>query len=90
MRYELIKDKLCCPFDKSDLSLEIITLDEEQSKVIEGILSCGACQRVYPIIHGIPIMNPDEFREKSLEQPLLDKWQNQLGGKKVENFKLIS
>lgn len=89
MNYETIKDKLCCPFDKSDLTLEPITMDQENKLVLEGILSCNSCQRVYPIISGIPIMTPDEFREEALEKPILEKWQNRLGGKQVKNFRLL-
>lgn len=89
MNYETIKDKLCCPFDKSDLTLETITMDQENKLVLEGVLSCNSCRRVYPIIRGIPIMNPDEFREEALEKPLLEKWQNMLGGKQVKDFRLL-
>lgn len=88
MKYEKIKDKLCCPFDKSDLALDVITMDKEKELVIEGILSCNSCRRIYPIISGIPIMTPDEFREEALEKPLLDKWQSMLGGAKVNDFRL--
>lgn len=73
MKLETILNKLCCPFDKSDLELHILTKNEE-AEVIEGVLQCQICSRVYPIITGIPIMTPDEFRDKNLEQPLLDKW----------------
>lgn len=73
MNYHTLKDKVCCPFDKHDLDLQIITLEEETEEVIEGVLSCEHCRRVYPIISGIPIMVPDEYREKKLEQPLFDK-----------------
>lgn len=69
-------DQLCCPFDKGDLSLEVINYNEEEQAVVEGILHCATCQRVYPIISGIPIMTPDEYREESLEKPVLEKWQN--------------
>lgn len=74
MKYHTIKEKLCCPFDKGDLELQIITLQEETNEVLEGILSCPRCQRIYPIVHGIPIMVPDEFREDRFERPLLDQW----------------
>lgn len=73
MKLETI-EKLCCPFDKTDLTLQIITKDE-QDDVLEGILSCAACLRVYPIVTGIPIMNPDEYRDFEREQPMLDKWE---------------
>ena len=64
--------KLACPFDKHDLNIRIITQDQEE--ILEGILTCTECQRYYPIVHGIPIMSPDEYREASLETPLLEKW----------------
>lgn len=88
MQLDSIINKLCCPFDKSDLELQIITKDEEDN-ILEGILSCKACKRIYPIISGIPIMTPDEFRVRSLEQPLLDKWTKFLKGGKVDNFRLL-
>lgn len=78
MNYESIKEKLCCPFDKADLDLQIITLEEESNEVMEGVLSCRTCSRIYPIVSGIPIMVPDEFREERFERPLLDKWKQQL------------
>ncbi|KQR71144.1 Trm112 family protein [Pedobacter sp. Leaf176] len=65
--------KLCCPFDKQDLQLQILTQDIDQN-VIEGILSCGSCKRNYPIIYGVPIMSPDEYRQIALEQPVVDRW----------------
>ena len=72
MRLATILNKLCCPFDKEDLELTVIKKDND--KINEGYLSCTFCERVYPIIKGIPIMNPDEYREFSLEKPLFDQW----------------
>lgn len=82
-------EKLCCPFDKSDLNLTIIS-QEKKEIIKEGILLCESCNRVYPIITGIPIMSPDEYREFSLEKPALERWKKYLIGKKVDNFRLIS
>lgn len=65
--------KLCCPIDKNDLNLRIFVQDE-QEEIREALLSCPACKRYYPVIYGIPIMTPDEYREKALEEPLLKKW----------------
>lgn len=87
MKLATIKDKLCCPFDKSDLGLKIITQDEED-RILEGVLDCPVCRRVYPIISGIPIMTPDEFREPALEAPLLERWEKELNGGRVINFRL--
>ncbi len=88
MRSETIK-KLCCPFDKKDLELTIITQDLEEN-ILQGILTCAECRRIYPIVQGIPIMSPDEYRELKLELPLLDKWKNHLEGKNIENFRLTA
>lgn len=86
MRTETIK-KLCCPFDKADVTLRIITKDD-QDNILEGILSCTACNRVYPIVSGIPIMSPDEYRDFKLEQPMLEKWEKFLDGKQGKEFKI--
>lgn len=87
MKLETIA-KLCCPFDKQDLELKTI-LTEESDKILEGWLTCNTCKRIYPIIKGIPIMNPDEYREAHLEQPVLDRWLKQLEGREIVNFRLL-
>ncbi len=78
--------KLWCPFDKEELTLTIITQDTGHN-VMEGILTCNFCKRYYPIISGIPIMSPDEYREKLLEAPVIEKWKPELSRKK--DFKLL-
>ncbi len=86
MRIETIH-KLCCPFDKKDLALKIITRDL-QDRVIEGVLTCSHCNRYYPIVCGVPIMSPDEYREKQLEAPLVKKWKPELLADEKGSFKL--
>ncbi|MFC3812575.1 Trm112 family protein [Lacihabitans lacunae] len=88
MNFETI-EKLCCPFDKSDLTLTEIKRDENQN-VEEGFFVCKSCKRLYPIIKGIPIMSPDEYREFDLEKPTLDRWQKHLKGGEFVNFRLES
>jgi len=83
MKIETIK-KLCCPFDKAELELTIITKDIE-GNILEGYLFCNECKRIYPIVSGIPIMSPDEYREFKLEQPLFERWTE---SKVVNNFRL--
>ena len=78
--------KLCCPFDKKDLDLQIVTQDSDHN-ILEGLLTCTECKRYYPIVKGIPIMNPDEYREAKFELPLMTNWK-QLNGKKTDNFRL--
>ena len=87
MRIETIQ-KLCCPFDRADLKLTIITQDIGNN-IIEGVLTCSHCHRYYPIISGIPIMSPDEFREKQLEAPLVEKWEPKLSGMNKKDFTLL-
>lgn len=84
MRLETIK-KLCCPFDKADLELTIITKNVD-GNIVEGYLYCNDCKRIYPIVSSIPIMSPDEYRDFKLEQPLLERWTNT---KITNNFRII-
>jgi len=86
MNNETIK-KLCCPFDRADLALTPIRTTVD-GNIDEGYLHCGHCHRIYPIVRGIPIMSPDEYREYELEKPLLDRWKAHLGGKTVKQFRL--
>lgn len=37
-------NKLCCPFEKQELSLQVIVKDTSEN-IMEGILSCAACKR---------------------------------------------
>lgn len=80
--------KLCCPFDKANVDLTIITKDVD-GNIIEGYLNCIECQRFYPIITGIPIMNPDEYREYQLEKAIIERWEKHLEGKSVVNYRLL-
>lgn len=80
-------NKLCCPFDKKDLTLEIIKSDEN-GEVINGLLACDSCNRVFPIVYGIPILAPDEYRDFKLEKPLLDQFKQQLDSKTLEKLGL--
>lgn len=79
-------EKLCCPFDKSDLRLEIIKETDEE--ITEGLMTCTECNRYFPIIYGIPIMTPDEYRQHALEAPILQRWDRQLAGADNTTFQL--
>ena len=65
-------DKLVCPFDHHDLNVRIF--EEKDDEIMEGILMCGQCRRYYPVVQGIAIMSPDEYREINFEIPLLERW----------------
>lgn len=88
MRPETI-EKMCCPFDKADLTLTKIA-EDKTGNITEGFFNCSSCNRIFPIVKGIPIMSPDEYREPKLEQPLFQKWQAHLGGRSVDNFRLTA
>lgn len=72
MKASLI-DKLCCPFDRQDLNLKVFVRNEA-GDILEGLLTCPHCKRYFPVIYGIPVMTPDEYREKALEQPIVQRW----------------
>ena len=50
--------------------------NEKVIVIIDGILYCKKCSRFYPIIDEIPIMLPDELREKEKDIQFLKKWKN--------------
>ncbi len=77
MRLKTI-EKLCCPFDKSNLDLQVLVKDTDQN-VLEGIFTCTACKRKYPIVYGVPIMAPDDYRQIKLEQPIMEQWKIEHG-----------
>lgn len=50
----------------------------------EGILFCNSCFRFYPIVEEIPIILPDELRDKNKDLDLLKKWSKSLPEKVVK------
>jgi uncharacterized protein YbaR (Trm112 family) len=86
MRKRLL-DILACPIDKFyPLELyEINTRNEsdisqEKDEVIieEGILYCIKCKRFFPITDEIPIMLPDELRDRDQDLKFLQKWRDRI------------
>jgi uncharacterized protein YbaR (Trm112 family) len=63
-------DILACPIDKNH-PLELYEIKEKDNVVSEGALFCPKCSRFYPIIEEIPIMLPDELRNKEQEMEFL-------------------
>lgn len=82
-------DKLCCPLDKGLLDVKVFAEDTEDN-IIEGLMTCKTCQRYYPIVYGVPVMTPDEYREAALEKSFLDRWQKQLDDRRVQEFRLLN
>jgi uncharacterized protein YbaR (Trm112 family) len=65
-------DILVCPIDK-EFPLEVFEIESKDQVVIEGTLYCTKCSRFYPIIEEIPIMLPDELRDKQQDIGFLEK-----------------
>jgi uncharacterized protein YbaR (Trm112 family) len=65
-------DMLVCPIDKQ-FPLELYETQSKQEVIVEGALFCSKCARFYPIIEEIPIMLPDELRDKKQDVDFLQK-----------------
>ena len=78
-------DILACPMDKH-YPLELFQIISEGQIVKEGVLFCANCKRYYLITEEIPIMLPDELREKQkdLDIEFLKKWRNELPEKIIK------
>ena len=70
-------DILACPIDKNH-PLELFEINEKNNIVSEGALFCPKCSRFYPIIEEIPIMLPDELRDKKQETEFLKNYKDKL------------
>ncbi|OLC81701.1 MAG: hypothetical protein AUJ08_07300 [Thaumarchaeota archaeon 13_1_40CM_3_50_5] len=78
-------DILACPIDKH-YPLELFEIVSEDQTVKEGLLFCTKCSRYYPIIDEIPVMLPDELREKQKDRDIgfLKKWQSKIPEKVIK------
>ena len=68
---------LACPIDKN-YPLELFDINTKGEIVSEGTLFCTKCSRFYPIIEEIPIMLPDELRDKKQEMEFLKNFKGQI------------
>jgi len=75
---------LACPIDKFH-PLELYEIKTKDDVVSEGILLCSKCSRFYPIIEEIPIMLPDELRDKKVEIDFLKKYKEKIPDKISKN-----
>jgi uncharacterized protein len=88
-------DILACPIDKH-YPLELFEINikkynynnnnHNNSDIVisEGILFCTKCSRYYPIIEEIPVMLPDELREKQTDIDFLRKWSDKIPEKVIK------
>jgi uncharacterized protein YbaR (Trm112 family) len=70
-------DILACPIDKH-YPLELLEFNVKEEIVVDGVLLCSQCGRYYPIIDEIPVMLPDDLRNKKEDIGFLEKWRAKL------------
>ena len=76
-------DILACPIDRHH-PLEIFEVKSKDELVVEGALFCTDCSRFFPIIEEIPIMLPDELRDKKQDIEFLKNNQEKLPEKIIK------
>ena len=76
-------EMLACPIDKH-FPLEIFESNSKEQIVLEGAIYCSKCSRFYPIIEEIPIMLPDELRNKEQDIEFLKRNQSKFPEKIIK------
>lgn len=80
-------DILACPIDKH-YPLEMLEFVIRGSDVVvEGVLLCPECGRYYPIVDEIPVMLPDNLRNRKEDVGFLEKWSSKLPDKVIHGGK---
>jgi uncharacterized protein len=70
-------DILACPIDKH-YPLQLIELSSKGDIVVDAVLTCAQCGRYYPVIDEIPVMLPDDLREKKEDMAFLERWKDKI------------
>ena len=71
-------DILACPIDKH-YPLELMEFSLRGTDVVvDGALVCQECGRYYPIIDEIPVMLPDNLRNRKEDLGFLERWSSKL------------
>lgn len=70
-------DIIACPIDKS-YPLELREFKSNDDEVVEGVLICLRCNRIYPIVEGIPLLLQEELRDKEIEQAFMKSWKDEI------------
>jgi uncharacterized protein YbaR (Trm112 family) len=72
---------------KQDIERQRVSIVDETNIVEEGLLLCKSCLRFYPIIEEIPIILPDDLRDKKKDVEFLKKWKESIPKELVNNLK---
>jgi uncharacterized protein YbaR (Trm112 family) len=70
-------DILACPIDKS-YPLQLLEFELKEETIVSGVLLCSKCGRYYPIVDEIPVMLPDNLRNKKEDLTFLEKWKDRM------------
>ena len=79
-------DILACPIDKH-YPLQLLEFTTKGNLILDGVLLCSKCERYYPIIDEIPVMLPDELRNRKEDLEFLNRWKSRLPKSVVEEGK---
>lgn len=77
MMIRKVLEVLACPVDKYH-PLDLLELASTGDTIYEGVLLCRRCGRYYPIVNQVPIMLPDNLRNKREDLAFLEKWKSGL------------
>lgn len=77
-------DILACPLDKHH-PLELHEFETQAGEIVSGMLTCPACSRFFPIIEAIPIMLPDELRDKGQEGDFIARYKSRIPARILDN-----
>ncbi|MDV3277821.1 MAG: Trm112 family protein [Nitrososphaerales archaeon] len=70
-------DILACPIDKH-YPLELLEFNSKDQLVVDGVLVCSECNRYYPIVDEIPVMLPDNLRDRKEDIAFLERWKGKI------------
>ncbi len=82
------KDGVNMENNKTNIQDGPITTSVLSSEIIqEGLLLCRTCMRFYPITEEIPIILPDELRDKKKDIQFLKTWKELIPNDLLKNLK---
>ncbi|MHA1206670.1 MAG: Trm112 family protein [Candidatus Hodarchaeales archaeon] len=88
MKIDLI-EILACPICKNP-DLELIVIEQKSEEIETGLINCSKCNRYYPIKKTIPIMLPDDLRNKEEDKKFLNTHQKEIPSHILKSGKPVS
>ena len=73
---------------KSSESPSAPEISDQSSEIVEeGLMLCRTCMRFYPITEQIPIILPDELRDKKKDMDFLQRWNESIPNNLLKTLK---